>query len=372
MIRRAAVPAALIFLLPILVTAGVSSSSAAPVAPQPASATHLANLGTLAREHRRHGRLEQAREVLAGPHHPRVGSVLQQPEQGLGRQPPQPGADLPDDPVQQGLPGHQEARPVPEHAKSNFPSTIRIALYSFSDNRVADALIRAHRRCVSVKVLMNDHLSNRDVPAFGRLQRALGYDRDRRSYARRCKEGCRGSHGPLHTKMYLFTKTGKAANVVGVRQHEHDRQGRQRPVERPVRLEGPRGPVQPVHDDLPRVREGPPGARTDRAQLPQRRRPTMFWPQPGHTKATDRVMRALRRSSAASGRPAAPASTGTPRWPSTSTRWRATVASTSPSTSCRMRKAGCRVRVLYGLDRPAHPPDLQGRRRGDPSHDLRP
>ncbi len=77
-----------------------------------------------------------------------------------------------------------------------YPNTIRIALYSFSDGRVADALIRAHRRCVSVKVLMNDHLSNSDVPAFGRLQRRLGTNRSRRSWARRCDDGCRGSARP--------------------------------------------------------------------------------------------------------------------------------------------------------------------------------
>ena len=100
-----------------------------------------------------------------------------------------------------------------------YPNTIRIALYSFSDGRIADALIRAHRRCVSVKVLMNDHLSNRDVPAFGRLQRPSAPTAYRRSWARRCKDGCRGSAGPLHTKMYLFSKTGKADHVVDLRQH---------------------------------------------------------------------------------------------------------------------------------------------------------
>ena len=48
MIRRAAVPAALTFLLPILVTAGLSTSTAAPAAPQSAATRAPSNLGKLA------------------------------------------------------------------------------------------------------------------------------------------------------------------------------------------------------------------------------------------------------------------------------------------------------------------------------------
>lgn len=88
------------------------------------------------------------------------------------------------------------------------PSSIRITLYSLTGARFADALVAAHRRCVSVQVLMNNHLDRNTDGAWRRLEDALGTQvygggRARRSFAYRCSFGCRGS-GVLHTKMYLF------------------------------------------------------------------------------------------------------------------------------------------------------------------------
>ena len=36
----------------------------------------------------------------------------------------------------------------------------------------------------------------------------------RRSYAKTCIQSCRGARGAAHAKFYLFSKTGKAKNVV--------------------------------------------------------------------------------------------------------------------------------------------------------------
>jgi phosphatidylserine/phosphatidylglycerophosphate/cardiolipin synthase-like enzyme len=87
-------------------------------------------------------------------------------------------------------------------------SRIRISLYSLTDDPVAQALIAAAKRCVSVQVLMNNHLSSATDPAWHHLVSKLkGNVFSRRtprpSFAHRCSFGCQGS-GVLHTKMYLF------------------------------------------------------------------------------------------------------------------------------------------------------------------------
>ena len=89
-----------------------------------------------------------------------------------------------------------------------YPSTIRITLYSATDMAFAKALVTASRRCVSVRILMNNHLGPSDTPSIAYMQKYLGSSvrtsaGTRRSFAVRCNSGCRG-HGVLHTKMYLF------------------------------------------------------------------------------------------------------------------------------------------------------------------------
>ncbi len=103
--------------------------------------------------------------------------------------------------------GPRRGGPCPTHA-SRWPSTIRISLYSMFDGTFARAMRAAHRRCVSVQILMNNHLSGATDPPWALLQRSLGrsvrvHGVARRSFAKRCHYGCRG-HGVLHTKMYLF------------------------------------------------------------------------------------------------------------------------------------------------------------------------
>ncbi|WP_167880545.1 phospholipase D-like domain-containing protein [Nocardioides guangzhouensis] len=253
----------------------------------------------------------------------------------------------------QSTKGYRVARPsrCPGHER-NWPNRIRIALYSFSDNRVADALIRAHRRCVSVQVLMNDHLSNRDVPAFGRLQNALGHDRTRRSWARRCQRGCRGSVGPLHTKMYLFSRTGKANKVV---------------VFGSSNMTGKAANVQwndlfvwkgrvGLYDQFTTIFKE--SARDRRAPAPIERNyrngvlKTMFWPQPGHTKATDRVLKALQEVRCGM-RPTG--GTGYAGHTAVAINIHAMEGDRGLYIAqyiVKMKKAGCRVRVLYGLIAP--------------------
>ena len=100
---------------------------------------------------------------------------------------------------------------------AEFPNTIKIALYSIADQSFVDALIAAHRRCVSVKLLMNSHLNVDNSPSWRRLINGLGAKTggyaNERSFAYRCSNGCIGST-VLHSKFYLFSQAGHSKSVM--------------------------------------------------------------------------------------------------------------------------------------------------------------
>jgi hypothetical protein len=111
------------------------------------------------------------------------------------------------------MPGYQQAWPgLCPTDPSLSPGTIRVSLYSLFDGAFAKALIRASKRCLSVQVLMNNHLSRHTDHAWKLLEDAFGTrvftadHRVRTNFAHRCNRGCRGG-GVLHTKMYLFNST---------------------------------------------------------------------------------------------------------------------------------------------------------------------
>lgn len=95
------------------------------------------------------------------------------------------------------------------HARKG--STIQVAIYSFDQKHMARALIDAHRRGVNVRVLLNDH---QYTGAMRMMRSAFGADRSRRSFVYVCDSGCRSYTENLHTKMYLFSHTGRARHVV--------------------------------------------------------------------------------------------------------------------------------------------------------------
>jgi len=104
---------------------------------------------------------------------------------------------------------------------AQYPSTIRISLYSSTDMAFARALVNASRRCVSAQLLMNNHLGPKTVPAIRYMQKYLGPypfagSTARRSFAHRCHYGCRGG-GVLHSKFYLFDSPLVAPGGVPIR-----------------------------------------------------------------------------------------------------------------------------------------------------------
>jgi phosphatidylserine/phosphatidylglycerophosphate/cardiolipin synthase-like enzyme len=104
---------------------------------------------------------------------------------------------------------HQHIVAAINHAKPD--SYIRIALFSFDRKYVASKLVQAKKRGVHVQVLLNDH---QVTPAQRMLHRALGTNRDKKSFAYECSHGCRSRGENLHTKFYLFSHTGGAYRTV--------------------------------------------------------------------------------------------------------------------------------------------------------------
>src|SRR5207253_9989917 len=99
-------------------------------------------------------------------------------------------------------------------------SRIRVMSCNIMSRTAVDALLRAQARGVKVRVLMdNTNLVDIPNPGFKRLKASLkrgnqSLPQKRRSYAKTCVGSCRGQRGAAHSKYYLFSKTGKAKNVV--------------------------------------------------------------------------------------------------------------------------------------------------------------
>ena len=97
---------------------------------------------------------------------------------------------------------------------------IEIMSWNMMSPPAVDAMLRAQRRGVRVRLLMaKGNVSRIDNPSFQRLRRELrqhnrGRARARHSWARVCVQSCRGRGGAAHAKYYLFSKSGRAEDVV--------------------------------------------------------------------------------------------------------------------------------------------------------------
>jgi hypothetical protein len=91
-------------------------------------------------------------------------------------------------------------------------SVIRFATYSFSYQPLVDQLLRAYARGVQVRLLIDSHS---ETPQILQLRKTLGTSTARTSYARTCTYGCMSSKPSfLHSKLYMFSTSGKAKQVV--------------------------------------------------------------------------------------------------------------------------------------------------------------
>ena len=90
---------------------------------------------------------------------------------------------------------------------------IRISAWNVRSGSITSSLIRAHRRNVSVQVVMdranwNPNNPNADAKRLADALKKGNKDRpkSRKSFLRRCISSCRGKHGIPHTKFFLFNK----------------------------------------------------------------------------------------------------------------------------------------------------------------------
>lgn len=90
---------------------------------------------------------------------------------------------------------------------------IRIASWNVRSGNIVRALLRAHRRGVSVQVVMDKLNWNPNNPNIDAQRLAEGLkagnkkrSKERRSFVKRCRSSCRGPHGIAHTKFFLFNK----------------------------------------------------------------------------------------------------------------------------------------------------------------------
>lgn len=92
--------------------------------------------------------------------------------------------------------------------------TITISAYSMDRPVFGTELIAAYRRGVKVQVLLNDHQAPKVQTD---IQRVIGNKVNKKSFLRRCVAGCRADkneYNNLHSKFYLFSRTGKRRHVV--------------------------------------------------------------------------------------------------------------------------------------------------------------
>ncbi len=88
---------------------------------------------------------------------------------------------------------------------------VRVAVYMLTSSSFARTLIRAKRRGVRVELVID--ASTRGNDAYRSLERALGTNRRRSSWVVACVKGCIGD-GIMHNKFFLFSRTGRASDVV--------------------------------------------------------------------------------------------------------------------------------------------------------------
>jgi phosphatidylserine/phosphatidylglycerophosphate/cardiolipin synthase-like enzyme len=98
-------------------------------------------------------------------------------------------------------------------AVNNVPSgsIIRFVAYSFDYQPMADALIAARKRGAQVRLLIDSHTETAQIR---QLRSALGTGTSDGSYLRTCKYSCMANQPSfIHSKLYLFSRTGDAKYV---------------------------------------------------------------------------------------------------------------------------------------------------------------
>ena len=121
---------------------------------------------------------------------------------------------------------NQVIRSVRNTAKGEY---VRAAVWNYDDRAVTNALIDAHQRGVHVQVVVANTVSNAN---WSRTAAALNKNRKDRSFAVRCRGGCRSAvHPARQVRTDQPGAQGEEHQHGGLLQPDHP--GRLPPVERP-------------------------------------------------------------------------------------------------------------------------------------------
>lgn len=109
------------------------------------------------------------------------------------------------------------------NAIANSPkgSQVRLVTWNFSNALFVNDIIAAHKRGVSVRIIMANGLAKSQGPGsfYPRTRDALAKGNKKRSpdmtsWFRTCMNSCRGNEGIQHGKFFMFSRTGGVDNVV--------------------------------------------------------------------------------------------------------------------------------------------------------------
>jgi hypothetical protein len=99
--------------------------------------------------------------------------------------------------------------------------TVRVMTWNFDSPRLAGALIAAHKRGVSVQIIMSRPLAMSQGPgrSYPTLRNALAKGNQKRpatlrSWIHTCFKTCRGNGGAMHDKLMLVSQSGKTKDIV--------------------------------------------------------------------------------------------------------------------------------------------------------------
>jgi len=120
------------------------------------------------------------------------------------------------------------SREISRHIRRSIASVprgskIRVFSWNIKSRVFENALIGAHNRGVSVRVLMSNGIAEGqdDQGSYRRLRHDLAQHQasrrpDMKSWARTCVNSCRGEAGAAHSKFFTFSQVGKRSDVVMV------------------------------------------------------------------------------------------------------------------------------------------------------------
>ena len=93
-------------------------------------------------------------------------------------------------------------------------STIRFVVWNYDEPGLTRALIAAKKRGVRVQVVVAESVRNRN---FSNLRAFLQRNPNDQSFAMRCHNACRSDRFVMHSKIFLFSKTGtrKHLSMIG-------------------------------------------------------------------------------------------------------------------------------------------------------------